>query len=485
MLGIAFRQSLEKSADNSKCFFHSYFYSLISQQYWILIYDSVSFNSNTFYCDIASDGKMSSTVELETQTFLPDSNMDFTSSDYVVTEWPNITTTRAADVVVMLILPLEFVDYFELTCLVIMGFLGAMGNGLVVLVQVRSTDIISTDLLVATMAAFDFFDSTINTSLTFCNTGFREFVLSTTYCQLLNLFVNWTAISSAMFIGAIAVDRYFLTCRPLSTCYNMRVTSGICVLIPTLAIALSVPPALALHIHPFVYYCYFTEIGKEILNIWNKVVVIIVFSIFIITSIGYFKIALLIRNRVNSKKGDMRRSTISGETATTVIATSSSVSNENDGNVNAEKLKRSDTSSINTTVTPDRIILTEQHVTNDNAEQENVKVLVFFDDSVNKKQRKRKQRQRKSETTSADQRHKEAAMNRITMVLFTISLIYVIAWSTSATLLLTNFNIDPTAGRLLYLFRRVCIVTNPALFIFMSSKFKDGARKMLTSMRRK
>lgn len=76
-------------------------------------------------------------------------------------------------------------------------------------------------------------------------------------------------------------------------------------------------------------------------------------------------------------------------------------------------------------------------------------------------------------------RMKESATNKATRVLFLISLIYMVSWSVGCASALTNYQLGMIVGEFGYILVALNCVTNPWLYISMSSKFKANALKIL------
>lgn len=357
---------------------------------------------------------------------------------------------------------LDWVDYTEMAVLAVMGLLGTPGNGLIILVQWKTKNKIGTDLLVGTMALFDFFDSSVNTVMAILYAGFTKLIISTMFCKFLVMMVYFTAVTTALFIGVIAVDRYVLTCKPLNKVYTMRVTKFLCYFPAVIGGIFSLPHFIVVEYNPNILRCKYLEnsTGYFVSSIWNGVTVILVAGVFILTSIAYLNITLMLRRR-------MKRRLKASEAfvlpqikinSTDIDNTSISSSSVKESNVTGPNVYDKTVSKFRSPTTFKTIPMTEDRC--GQSKPTNAQVM--------------------DTQRTRCQRMKEKTMNRTTKVLFFISLIYIISWATSSFVLMTNFNTNRVVQRLLYLVRRVNIVTNPLLFVLMSSKFKEGVKKFFS-----
>lgn len=428
-------------------------------------------------------------------------------AEHLVSTWAeeiidNSTVSSTADMImdtaVITPPPLDWVDNTELILLALMGVFGTPGNGLIVLVQLRTQDKISTDFLVATMATFDLIDSSLNTIMGMLHTGLRAVVLSAVFCPAVVLLMYWTAMVSALFIGFLAVDRYLLTCHPLNTVYTVHKAKILCAFMPLLGIGLSIPYAQVTFFNTDIALCDFSQdaMGEFVFKTWSQVVVLIILLIFIVTSIAYFKIALKLRSRVQKSQSKPKRtkkrdeSNISEQmvgmsdasdnhTPSAVSVKDVEISNIEIPRKSAHQHQELDDDYSTSVITTDTEATVENHeafeentntvsgnIVNDETCQDKTVITTDGRNHINK------------EKKSNNQKMKEKVMNRTTRILFFISLIYMVSWATSSFLLVTKFNIFRPVQRLMYLFRRVNIVTNPILFICMSSKFRDGVKKI-------
>lgn len=375
-------------------------------------------------------------------------------------------------------LRLTWIDYTEFGILLPMGVLGAVGNALVMLGLRRQPDTLSTDVLVMTMSVFEFLDSTVCTTLGVLHAVVRFYIFSSWLCITLTGFIFWTAVASAFFIGCLAVDRYMLTCWPLSSVYDKRIAKMLCFLATLVSCIFAAPSLLLVEYSQTTGKCQFITDEQSYITIWNSVTVLTLLSIFVVTSFCYYKIAWTLRKRLKKRIHERKWR-----------ETDANVSNSAVGFSSMHNVREETTDRDSQTSTPAATITGTSELTTKETEE----VSIY---TVERSMTKGLENDRKTKSGSlkpSDMKNKykqcitdgikreESAMNRMTRVLFVIAAIYLLSWGTSSVLLIhvTGFNLHPALDRLMYLVRRVNIISNPLLFVCLSSKIKVSIQKIL------
>lgn len=385
-----------------------------------------------------------------------------------------MTTENGNSISESFALSLTWIDYTEFGILLPMGVLGTVGNALVILGLWRQSETLSTDVLVMTMSVFEFLDSTVCTTLGVLRAVVRFYYFSSWLCITLTGCIYWTAVASAFFIGCLAVDRYMLTCWPLSSVYDKRIAKILCFLTSLLSCIFAAPSLVLVEYDQTTGNCLFITDERSYFTIWNSVTVFTLLSIFVVTSFCYSKIAWTLRKRL--KKRRKWRETDANVSNSAVGF--SSIQNVQD--IREETSDRdSQTSTPAATTTSDLTTKETEEVLVYTAERSMAKGL---EDDRKTKRESLKPSDMKNEYKQCitdGMKREESAMNRMTRVLFVIAAIYMLSWGTSSALLITGFNLNPALERLMYLVRRVNIVSNPLLFICLSSKIKESIQKIL------
>lgn len=408
---------------------------------------------------------METTTELYTFTLTADGNMTY--------NYGNNTSQLKSYV-----FELNWRDYLEIGILLTMFILGAPGNGLIMLVQWRRKDNTSTDCLVTSMAVCDFLDSSVITVLALLNAGFRQYVASLWFCKLLKFFLYWAALASVFNIGTLAADRYILICWPLSRLYNKRAAKLVSVLVAVVSGVLALPALYFLSYNSAFVACVLEEGSQVLVGKWNAVLVTSVIIILILTIVAYCRIACELR-KIPKKDTKVRGLTLNLgaknelEKTATGIATMQTLRSNKKVELNE---KQSSLNRIPADLSAARRI--------NEADVENIRetrqlspkpVTVRSTSSLHSANDTRLQKVQARDP----RRFRQVDIDRMTIALFSITVIYIISWGTPSILLITNYNMHPAFQRLLYLFGRSNIVTNPLVFILLSSKFRANARKVL------
>lgn len=408
---------------------------------------------------------MEATTELYTFTITADGNTTY--------NYGNSTSQLKSYV-----FELNWVDYSEIGILLFMFIFGAPGNGLIVFVQWKSTDTTSTDCLVAGMAVCDFLDSSVITALALLNAGFRHYVASPWFCKLLNFFLYWAAMASVFNIGALAIDRYILICWPFSRIYTKRIAKLVSVLVAVVSGILASPALFFLSYNSAFVMCVLEDGVQVLVGKWNAVLVTSVIIILVLTIVAYFRIACELRKiakrstiarglTVNiGAKNELKKTAIRIASMQTPRSSKKVELNEEQSSL---KQVPADFSAARRINKPDAENITE-------ARQPSPKpVMVCSTSSPHSAIGTNFQKVQ----TRDPKRFRQLDIDRMTIALFSITVIYIISWGTPSTLFITNYNTHPAFKRLLYLFGRSNIVTNPLVFILLSSKFRANAKKVL------
>ena len=372
----------------------------------------------------------------------------------------------------------QWVRDVELVYLTAIVILGVPGNGLIILVQMKNKDKSSTDCLVLTMAGFDFVCSSFNALLQiFQNTRvIWRFIASTFLCKAF-LFISYaTGASTTLLVAGIAIDRYIKTCKPLNTFYTTKKAKLLCVCISVVSFAFAVPTI------PVFYLDVSLECTVEfsvfhILNSWNIFLVSMTMTVFGIVSVSYFNVTVSLRKR-HKEQLRMRMIFVKGVSLLTSkmedrqmrlhnrITPSTICSNA------ADETTRVPNAKLNRTVT-------RSHLQHNVCVIPTVKVC---DDRVKPIQDSTIFRKCHRRTTMIRSLvNQEQAVNRTTMIMLLISIIYMITHGFNwITLFLNSNSVLSFISRYLSLsIILINSITNPLFFFCMSSKFRANAKKLI------
>lgn len=351
---------------------------------------------------------------------------------------------------------LDWVDLVEIVLHALVALSGIPGNVVVVLVQLKATDITSTDYLIANLAAVDLIDSSVIGALKVINIFSRD-IASTVYCKMYAFPGYWVGMLSASFIGALSIDRYLLACRPLSNnCIKTR-PKLLCVGIYLLNFILSTPTIILREYDDALKECFY--IFEKTINIYFMFLAMLILIDFTVVAVLYCKIALLLRRRM--KKQEIKAKF----TCKYKLGYSQDIhSNANllthSGYVNSTQLE---IVSENTSV--------ETRSTNDagdfNHFKENQNSQVHYISQIGTP---------KDATIS---KSKKKLTNRTTLIIFLISVIYIVSYTIAAVVIVYKNRLGQSLYQLLPFIRKINNIANPVLFATMSSKFRKNAKRIL------
>lgn len=330
---------------------------------------------------------------------------------------------------------ITWVHYVEIGVLALLTLIGVPANGILLFVKLKSKDRTSSDYFVITLATFDFIGSIYSNIMLMFYSGFRKYIISPTFCRFINFGSFFTAFGTAFLIGAMAVDRFVLSILPLNTVYSANIAKWICVIICTLSVILTSPYFLFQTVDKFTFHCTFVDEVKSWIGWWNVILVGLVFITFVMIIGSYLPIAIMLRKR-NAKLMQLKRY--------------ADISNDTN--------KRADLS-VNVNMAKDSTQTTEP--------SEN-------DVAVEISQIQKTCQQRTDCAKSRTQ-----TVNRTTLILFLISLVYMISWTVASVGIATNFAWSLVVAQLTPPIRRMTMVFNPLLYMSMSSKFKSNLKEIL------
>lgn len=382
---------------------------------------------------------------------------------------------------------------FEVSYLSTVAAIGTPGNTLILLVQKRNREKSSTDYLVTAMAFHELLCSSINAAIKlFMHTGriWQSFA-SDTFCRIhyFTMFAN--TLSSTYLLGAIAVDRYIKTCKPTCSYYTTTTSKCVCIGLSVVAFMLSITTLVTYHLTDN-FIC---AIAKDLNYIqYNN-------NIFVLSSIGivgvifvacYTSIALTLRKRVRNRK----RVLVNQQEPSTSQTTS-----QRSASIWLAKLRRKKTS-IEPQSSPSQMNAKSmsEHPIPENgtleAEFENReknhkipntrKVSNNRSDSHQNKTSRDNQQETQIRKPNHNIAMVERTVSRTTLIMFLISVIFVVVWTLVSLSALSNDTLlGYVIGRYSNTIFMINCITNPAVFFCMSSKYRSVAKSILCRFRRR
>lgn len=372
----------------------------------------------------------------------------------------------------------QWVRTVELVYLTAIVVLGVPGNGLIILVQVKNKDKSSTDCLVLTMALFDFICSSFNAVICIIHNtrSIWKFIASTCLCKVF-LFTSFaTGVSSTLLVACVAIDRYVKTCKPLSTFYTTKKAKIVCGCISVVSVMFAVPTLPVFYLDP-VLECNVYLPTAHILNQWNVFLVSMTMTAFIVISVSYIKVTVSLRKR---HRAQMRvKMALAQETcrsnAGRLVRTTAFVNRVIPATQSSEKTNETTSSPVLGPL-----------VSETRSSHANSNVCCTFNvsgqntDVSCELRPKSLQRHHRKLTLLRGLAYQEQAMNKTTLIMSLISIVYMITHGFNWFILFVNDDSELSEIFSYISLSAIMInsITNPLFFFCLSSKFRTNAKKM-------
>lgn len=366
----------------------------------------------------------------------------------------------------------KWTEIFVVVFMSVVTLSGVPGNGIILIVQWRNRDKSSTDVLVSTMAVFELLCAGFNSVFTM----FRNIqdiwveIASNTICSV-HIYTQYiTSTSSTLLLTAIALDRYFHTCKPLNTFCSKKQANRISVCIITASFLISLPGLFISTLDNNRLTCGRASSKSFLPHVLDLCLGIAFLTMFIVVVFCYAKVALLIQRR-HRKKRDAYRFALADHSKDLrkSVQTSSKLRNINRlrSTKNAIHPQTSDENSTNVSVFENKSIQNQQEAVLEDKNNENPN-----------------ETDAKSGAKPFAEIHKEQGkmVHRTTLIMFLITTIYITSWSLH-WLSLAFVSTATFEGRIMMVLTKdlhmINCVTNPIFFITLSSKFRKKAKAFL------
>lgn len=379
----------------------------------------------------------------------------------------------------------------EVSYLIIIGLIGIPGNTMILLVQRRNRNKSSTDILVTTMAMYELVCSSANVAVKILMYAgpLWIYIASNTLCRIHCVFIYTTTFASLYILAAIAVDRYFKTCKPLSNMYTTTVSKVICVFASVGGFMSGASSVVTFRLDE-VYDCTVGKKYEKLQHKWDTGVTTSVAVSFLVFAFSYANIAITLRKRIRMRRAADPAGLERGDNHT----------NRKAGVSWFSKLRKVKVEPVSSQITESTIHLAETSGVDRSRVEKDVTERVKEDDNFGLTEGSGSTAQTDSgfwqsntqrTTTCSNQtglrRHAtmaEVTLNRTTKIMFLLTIIYVVVWSVVCLCVLTT---DTIFGRIVEKMSKsafmVNCITNPILFFCMSSKYRANA-KLMCSRRR-
>lgn len=361
--------------------------------------------------------------------------------------------------------PLDWLNYTEAFTYAMLSLIGLPCNCFVIHILLRNSEVSSTDYLVSALAFVDVFDATIISPCLVWYILDPSSILSVLFCKATNFCGYGEVLTSAAFIGALAVDRYFLTCKPLSKWYSKDVAKYLCGIIPVCIVVLVSPFLIAISYDSVKKMCRTVKGYERLMNGIDIAMSVTVFVDVILVLVCYPKIALMLRRRMKNR----RKSKIS------IIQNQKVCSRRNDTSTEFTDVKNSTQDGSN-------------KLSNDATPEVKSIKNAFNILHLQKKEVRSAHtiletgRSAQQNVSSTSEKTREQTANRTTLVLFLLSLVFLLTFIAVITVILFRTFFSRGVKIIILITRRVSIVSNPVMYISVSSRFRTRAKQLLSDM---
>lgn len=397
----------------------------------------------------------------------------------------------------------------ELCYLLLISLLGIPGNSLIISVELKNKHKVSVDYYVTAMAVFELICSSINVfSQAIGKTKMIWLeIASTAYCKCFVFTGYMSSMSTPFLLAAIAVDRYLKTCYPVRAQYNVKKAKYVCISVTVGSVLFAVPAVLTFHLDNY-KNCTHNPNLKTLMDVWNKVLGFLVVGNFLIISFAYIKVFLLLRQR-NKKR-------LSSNLQTQQLNLHAAVSRQHVSRIPFSlRLKRW---KRHCKVFPAKPL--NENSTFESRDQESIPqhpnlppACVISEPICIISREKRKQKYITDKKYSYSNRVEnisknhyrqpcscavpevrsvwcevpyrrfvlhQRTLNRTTLIMFLITLIYFITYGLSSVMVMSNYSVlGKTIQSLSKTLKMINCVTNPLFFFVMSTKFRKSIMKSI------
>ena len=366
----------------------------------------------------------------------------------------------------------------ELIFMAIIFIFGTSGNIFVILVELKNKIKYSTDYLVISLSSFEIVCATLTPArfvMEYTPVLWKH-VGSSSFCQF-SWFVGYaTGLSSPLLLSAIAVDRFILTCRPLTKWYGVRTGKFVAAGLTIVCVVLSLPSVYAVYAGDHLL-CEPTLKHIDLILYTNILTNLSIISFFVIT-ISYIFVGRAIHKRNSKEHATQHRM------------------------VNSDEIRRGRCSRwlscpcrplfFTNTIQP-----LNNHPRTDDAELQSgiktqsssctttLQLSTIQSESTNTRTSSESNASGSQMNNSAHllaNSQKSKLMRKTTLIMFMITLTYVITHTSAWVLSIIPWENEETTNLLMHISAVVAMITcvsNPAYFFLLSSKFRQTAKKIL------
>ena len=366
----------------------------------------------------------------------------------------------------------EWAKYVELTYLGIVAVLGVPGNSLIIVVQAKTAVKTSTDYFILLMGVIELLCSGINAPVRMLITleTIWSTIASSSLCAVRGFVLYVVTMCSSLLLGAISLDRYIQTCHPLNSKYGPTMAKMICIIIGVIGVICGFPNLLLLHLGDTtrcrVYSNMYSFKSK-----WDIALAVLTMAILITICFAYSSISLHIRKRhrerINKRhfvdKLEASRSAMVScwsccKTNRTKVSPSTA---ETEEAVVSSVISQTHSGQLGTDVRP-----TDYSSNGDTCD---TRQLSNIGTSID------------GNTATMRRLVQEDRINRTTRIMFLITLVYMVLWLTTWIRIMSYTSLMGSAfitfSRSFYM---ISCLTNPLIFICMSSRFRQKANQLFT-----
>lgn len=395
------------------------------------------------------------------------------TSSYVSTEESFQTATSSFQDVSAEEVPPEAFLNAEIAVLVCIAVIGIPGNILIITLQAKNHDKTTTDYLVMNMAVIEFLYCSVLLPLRILVDlpEVWKSVASDTLCEFQYSLLYILPLGSAWFLAVIAVDRYIKTCKPLNTNYTNETAKKICVGITGVACCTGIPAAFSHRLNDN-FKCYILQKNNILMLAMELFAVLTALFEFVIFIYTYTNIGLALRQR--HRKRVLAKLPNS---QTNVPHHSLKIGNfvNKLGGKKVQPLNKLNPNGEASSATGHG----ELYHSNENRPPESQDMNSCEDKSKSSSSVYTVQI---SCSITNNLAAAERTLNRTTLIMFLLTIIYIIIWTLVAVATLARRQgtfMGVILDRLAETLPMFNCITNPTFFFALSSKFRSDAKKLI------
>ncbi|XP_060602686.1 uncharacterized protein LOC132755785 [Ruditapes philippinarum] len=384
----------------------------------------------------------------------------------------------------------RWTSYTFISCMILIALIGIPGNAIVLAVLQKLREKSSTDYFVFSMSIIDLYSATVNTVsyVLHYEPSIWKLLSSITFCRLHVFSIGFPNITTTLLLGATAYDRYRRTSS--NTIKDSRTASTTAKRF-SIGILVSGLSYSTFFIFTTSYESATQTCGREgnymlIASVFSVIMGLVFISMFMVVIVCYTKVAIILHRHHKTMTKAEKYPTEENKTKKNTTTSNRRLSNHSDGNVFDVESSREfpiDFQSSEVVHSTERSV-NDVKITNDDRIPSYSKNMVNIAEACEQSRydSKMPQKQILASVDDAKEKRSRKMVNRTTLMMFFITLVYVSTWVLNWTASIYGLLTDSRSSSAVFLTQKIFMIncmTNPLFYIIMSSKFRQKAKKLL------